>query len=838
MRLHFVLSITLSLGTSVAPALYAQQLRINEFMASNTSTIADPDYHDYADWIELFNPGTMDINLNGYSITDNLTQPRKYVFSTDLIVPAQSYLLVWADDRSVNNHTNFKLSASGEKIGLYDRNGTIIDTLSFGAQLSDISFGRLPDGNSTWHSFSPASPGGPNQAAHIWNGLAPPVLSQASGFFQNPVTLTISHADPDASLYYTLDGSTPSTGAMRYTAPIRIDSTIAVRVRAFKNGHTPSQVLTASYFIQETTTLPVISLVTDPENFFSDTSGIYVEGTNGIIANCSTGPRNWNQDWERPVMLEMFEGDRRSAFLLPAGVKIFGGCARLYPQKSLAFFFRSVYGEGRLNYRLFPSQPIASYNNFVLRSSGQDWWRTMFRDAMAQTVMVQGMNLDLQAYRPSVLFINGRYWGIHNVREKLNEHYVASHHPVDPDNIDLIEFSKGIFSNNGDLVAYNALISFLNTHNLAAQANFDSVAALVDIDNFTNYTIAQIYAANGDWPGANVKLWRERSSTGKWRWMVYDLDFTFGGNSQGQYNTNTLAQATATNGPSWPNPPWSTLMLRKLLENSGFRNEFIQRYAVHLSTTFAKEKVIRVIDSLAAGIASEIPRHKSRWPQSLSIGTPTWAGNIQIMKDFAALRAAASMSHFVSKFSLTGTYTLIVRKRFPEHGKVFMHDVEITRTDSSHVFFRNIPLRIRAEAQPGYRFMRWQGAITSTNPDTTVIISNDGVLSAMFEPDVVSVREGSIPNESFQLLENYPNPFNPVTTIRYSLPYETAVRLVIYSVMGEEVRELTTGLHERGDYEAVWDGRDNSGATVSSGVYLYRLQAGGFTKTRRMLLMK
>ncbi|MBI5475011.1 MAG: CotH kinase family protein [Ignavibacteriae bacterium] len=824
-------------------AAHAQTLFINEFMAANSSTIIDPEYHEYADWIELYNGGTTSVNLNGFSITDNLSQPQKYRFTSDVFVPPHGYVIIWADDRGVNNHTNFKLSASGESIGLFSASGSVIDSLSFGPQLTDISYGRCPDGATSWYRLSPASPGAANLPSQIWDKLDPPLLSQRSGFHSTPLSLSVTHPVSGVVLRYTIDGHTPTASSTLYTGPIRIDTTTALRVVAFKEGLLPSNVVTATYFIQDPTQLPVLSLVTDPENFFSDTSGIYIIGTHGIIANCSTAPRNWNQDWERPVELELIEADRQSGFRVACGVKIFGGCARLYPEKSLAFYFRDVYGFGRLHYPLFSDQEFTEYNNFVLRSSGQDWWRTMFRDGMVQTLIKQGMELDVQDYRPSVLFINGQYWGIHNVREKLNEHYVEQHHGVDPENIDLVELSKGVFANKGDLVAYNHLIAFLTNNSPAIQSNYDSVRVLVDINNFIDYTIAEIYAANGDWPGANVKLWRERTATGKWRWMVYDLDFTFGGNSQGQYNTNTLAQATAANGPSWPNPPWATLILRKLLENPGFKSEFIQRFAVHVNTTFYKERVLFVIDSLAAGIASEIPRHKLRWPQSLSIGTPTWAGNIQIVKDFATQRPLAAMGHFSSAFSLGGASTLVMRRRFPDQGKIYTHDIEASRIDSPYVFFKNVPLRIRAVAEPGFRFVRWQGAITSTAAETTIVLNSDGVLSAFFEPVPLSVEEASRAENAFQLVENYPNPFNASTVVSFRLPMASDVRIAVYDMLGREVALLATGRKNSGLHKVTWQANDRA-----SGVYLCRMDARplndaaagqrGFVRTMKMILMK
>jgi hypothetical protein len=813
-------------------AAVSQTLFINECMAANSTTIADPDYHEYADWIEVYNAGDSTANLKGYSITDLLSQPQKYRFVADMIVPPHSWVIIWADDRNTGNHTNFKLSASGEVIGLFDAAGTIVDTLSFGAQTSDVSYGCFPDGSSNWFRFSPASPGTMNLDSQIFDKLDLPVLSHQSGFYSAPLTITITHPAVDAVLHYTTDGHTPTATSPVYVSPLRLDSTTALRVRAYRQGSLPGNAVTATYLIAEQTALPVFSLVTDPENLFSDTSGIYVAGTRGIIANCSTAPRNWNQDWERPVELEMFDANRLSAFTVSTGVKIYGGCARLYPEKSLAFYFRNVYGFGKLHYRLFPDLPITEYNNFVLRSSGQDWWRTMFRDGMVQTLIEQGMHVDYQDYRPSILFINGQYWGIHNIREKLNEHYVESHFGINPDSVDLVEISKGITANNGDPVAYNAMINFLSANNLSVTGNYDYMTSIVDIDEYIDYTIAEIYAANGDWPGANMKLWRERKPTGKWRWMIYDLDFTFGGNTEGQYNTNTLAQATATNGPSWPNPPWSTLMLRKLLENGGFKNEFIQRFAVHLNTTFEKDHVIAVIDSLAQGIASEIPRHKFRWPQSLSIGT-TWAGNVQILRDFAAARPAAAIGHFLAKFSLTGTYSIVIGRNESGRGKVFTHSMEVRNNGATHTFFKDIPLKIKAVPMPGFRFARWEGAATSTAAETTIVLNSNSTLTAIFEPASVSLSERPSGVTQYTLLQNFPNPFNPSTRIVYGLAGNVHVKLTVMNMLGQEVATLVNGNQNAGYHEVEFDARG-----LSSGPYFYRIRAGAFVETRRLLLIR
>lgn len=716
----------------ISNSAMAQGLLINELMASNSKTILDKDFKSYSDWIEIFNSGSSSVNLKDYFITDDLTKPQKYKIPTDLIVPANGYALVWADDAGSANHANFKLSASGESLGLFDPSVQLIDSVTFGEQQSDVSFGRIPNGSANWYKLAPATPGSVNVETGILNLLTPPTISINSGFYSSSLNVSASHTQAGVTIRYTVDGSTPIETSTVYQFPIRVDSTTVLRFRAFKNGFTSSLVESRTYFINEKSDLPVFSLVTDPSNFFSDVTGIYVAGKNGVTSHCSTGPRNWNQDWERPVNLEFFEADKSLAFKINAGVKIYGGCTRLYAQKSLAFYMRPEYGDDKLHYRLFDDEPISEFNNFILRSSGQDWWRTMFRDGMVHTLVEQGMKIDYSNYRPSILFINGKYWGIHNIREKMNEHYTFYHQGADKDNIDFIEISKEGRATNGDAIAYNDMMNFFSTKDMTNPANYEYIKSIVDIDEYMDYQITEIYGANGDWPGSNMKLWRERKSGSKWRWLLYDTDFTFGGNSNGMYNSNTLELATATNGSSWPNPPWSTLMLRKLLENAEFKNEFIQRFAAHMNTTFETNHVLAVIDSMAKDIASEIPRHKLRWPQSISYGTG-WQSQIDIMKTFAVNRPSNMRAHIYAKFGISTSNSLVISRNNPAWGKVLVYSVEIKKNGSTNLFFKGIPIRIKALALPGYRFVRWEGVSSSASPEISIVLDKNTSLTAVFE---------------------------------------------------------------------------------------------------------
>lgn len=734
----YLLLLSFLLSLFVQEKSISQSLYINEIMASNSAAIADPDYHAYSDWFELYNDNNFPVNLKNYSVTDDFSKPQKFFFKTDVIVPPQGYLVIWCDGKDSALHTNFKLSASGQQVCLFNPLGEVVDSISFSAQLTDISLGRFPNGTSEWFKFSPSSPGSQNLSSSIFNKLGEPTVSHQSGFYTFPITLSITPPDFNSVIYYTTDGTAPTKKSSIFTGSIQIDSTSVLRIRSFKDGFLPSNILTFSYFINEQTELPVFSIVTDPVNFFSDSIGIYVAGTNGITALCSDGPKNWNQDWERPIELEFFEKDRSLAFKTSAGVKIYGGCSRIYPMKSLAFYFRPEYGMGTLHYRMFPNLLINDFENIVLRSGAQDWWRTMCREEIAQSLIEQGMQVDHQAYRPSILFINGQYWGIHNVREKLDDNYLAAHFGVNKDSVDLIQISKAGSANYGDIIAYNEMMTFFANYNIAATTNYEHVKSIVDIDEYIDYQIAEIFSANGDWPGSNMKLWRERSPKGKWRWMIYDLDFTFGGNANGQYFSNTLALATATDGSSWPNPPWATLILRKLLENTEFRNEFVQRFAVHMNTTYEPAHVISVIDSLSGVIAAEIPRHKQRWEKSITMGKD-WLVNVQVMRDFAVNRPDTMRKFISAKFGLAGTCKIKIGRNNAEWGKIFTHEVEVKNNDSQNVFFKNIPLKVRAFALPSYRFVKWEGVSDSTSPVITILPQSDSYLTAVFEPVELNV---------------------------------------------------------------------------------------------------
>ena len=269
----------------------------------------------------------------------------------------------------------------------------------------------------------------------------------------------------------------------------------------------------------------------------------------------------------------------------------------------------------------------------------------MLRDGF-MTSLFNNIDIDIQGYRPMLVYLNGQFWGLYNLREKVNEHFIASHHAVDPDEIDLIESQT---ANEGSIDNYEELINFVNQSDMTNSLVFDSLSRWIDIDNHINYNIAQIFIDNRDWPGNNVKYWRPQSNNGRWRWILYDTDFGFGVPWNGLgYNFNTLEFALEDNGPEWPNPPWSTFLFRKLLQNDTYKKKFINHFSDHLNTIFKSEKMVSKLDSMAENIENTIPLQRERWPGS----AVNWDNQIDIMRTFALLRPQYIRQYLESYFDL------------------------------------------------------------------------------------------------------------------------------------------------------------------------------------------
>jgi len=599
-------------------------------------------------------------------------------------------------------HASFKVSRSSETLYLSNGSG-FVDSMAVPALAADESFGLLPDGSSNGGIFVQPTPAAANMGPQ-YTGRAPDIsASPAGGFFVTAPRVYLQ-ADSGFTIRYTLDGSTPDENATLYETPFRLQNTTVLRARAFGPGYVPGDVFSATYFINENHDLPVISLATDPANLFDEQTGIYMHGPDAQPSVPYFGANFW-KDIEVPVALEMFEKDGSPVWNAPAGIKIMGGWSRAHPQKSLAVFFRSAYGAGDLDYPLFGAKGVDRFEAFVLRNGGNDWESTLLRDPLMHSLAAR-MDIDHLAYRPVLLYINGEYWGIHNLREKANEHYFAGHYNVDPDSIDLLENDKFVIHGSAD--AYRAMLGYLRNTDMTREEAFPPLAEMMDVDSYIDYTLLQLFGANTDWPGNNIKYWRPQAPDGRFRWLLFDTDFSFGLYNGSAYDKNMMDFALQENGPNWPNPAWSTELFRLITQNPQFRRRFANRAVLHLNRSLGGPHVLAMLDSLQNKIAPEIGRHHQRWNRDMG----GWQWGISVMREFAEYRSAYLLAHIMLEFNLTSGPMLNVLAP-AQGGRVFMEGIEISGSDFKAPFFNEQDVELQALPDPGYTFSGWEGHSSS-----------------------------------------------------------------------------------------------------------------------------
>lgn len=680
------------------------QVVINEICPANGDINYDTRFYNFSGWIELYNAGSSSVNVSGFHLSDKTTTPGKWKIPSGTSIAAKGFLLVWCDEMNTGLHTNFSLDADGEDVILSNASLQELNRITFPEQFINIAYGRTTDGGSVLGYLVTPSPNKKNITATATQRSGNPNVSLKSGRYSNAQIVTLSHGSANAAIRYTTDGSEPDAESPAYKDPISVNSSMTLKAKAFLDGFLPSKTEVKTYIISPRNfTLPVLSLSTAPAYLSDNTIGIYVNGTNGIKGNCTEEPRNWNQDWDRHAVLEIFDLNGEKRFDQNIDIRIGGACSRNNAQKSLVIKARDKYGKNTIDEPLFSSKPISSYGGFILRNSGNDFYSTMFRDAFMQTLPRGQMDIDYLAYEPSVFYLNGQYWGIQNMREKVDADYFKSNYGIDEDDIDIGEFNVAIW---GSTDSYNNYLSALQSMDRTSDEAFTLIDNTIDVQEYINYAVAEIYYCNTDWPGNNVKYWRQRSTNGKWRWVMWDMDFGFALYEGSSYASHpTLNFATDPNGPQWPNPPWSTQHLRLLLDNPTFRNKFIQTMNTAMATTFRPDRVIGVIDQFADRIRPEMPYHTARWDLSVD----TWNAEVQRLRTFAAQRNAFMYNHVADFFDLeNGTVNFSISSGPTEGGGFVLNGVANMKPLTDGKYFRGLPYSVKASPAPGFRFKSWE----------------------------------------------------------------------------------------------------------------------------------
>jgi len=539
-----------------------------------------------------------------------------------------------------------------------------------------------------------------------------------------------------------------------------------LKVRAFKNGAIPSPIITKTYFVtpqgSARYTLPVVSLSITESKFFEYNDGIFVAGkdfddwraanptVDADFSSVNENEENANyyrisDNEEQKGHLSYFVGGQE-VLNQDIGIEVNGGNSRNFQSKALRLIARSEYGNDKMSYPFFANENYNSYKRLLLRNSGQDFRSTMFRDGLFHT-LVEKLNTETKSYQPTIVFLNGEYWGILNMRERYDKQFFNQKYNIADGELDYLK--NDLTPVEGDGNHYAAMETYLQNNSLLNTANYNYIKTQLDPENMRDYYISNIYAQSTDWPGWNTIFWRKKTAAyepnapfgqdGRWRTGINDMDDTLGEYPEGS-NHNTLAFATATGGPDYPNPEWSTLILRRLLENNEFKLNFINRFADLLNTYFLPSRVNAMIDIFKNKINPEIAEHQARWKPFYDV--ETWNDySIQSIRDFANTRPNNQRAHIRGKFGISGDINATLNVDDVAHGFIKMNTVEINSSTPgvaanpypwTGIYFKNIPVTMKAIALPGFVFSHWSGASTSTSAEITLTTAADFSVTAHF----------------------------------------------------------------------------------------------------------
>lgn len=673
------ISFVFLLSIALVVQVEAQDLQINEFVASNSSGLIDPDNGEFVDWIELYNSTGSAISLDGYSLTDEL-DTNQWPFPVGTTIAAHSYLLIYADKEDTGLHSNFKLSSKGENIYLYDGSNTIIDSIIYPEQVSDKAYGRKSDG--VWVYMENPTPGSVNDETIISAGLVDlPVMQPVSGIYALPQSVTLT-AEAGNTIRYTIDGTDPTHTSSVYSSSFVISSSATVKAISIQPDNVSSGITAKTYLINVSHNLPVISLT-------------------AVNYNENGGEHN-KLTIDGKVYIEFIETDGTMAISQYADFAASGNSSESLPQLNGKLYSKEKYGEKYFNYKMYPNKKISKFRSFLLRNASQDFPTGHIRDALISRIISDGHLIDMpfEAYRPAVLYVNSKYEGIINIREDDDKYYAQANYGQDLSDYqkERLEFIYPLFD-----------ITDPDTHEAYAQAiNLRQM--------YFHQSLLAGFCGQGE---DGARIWRDSVKLTQFQYHLHDYDQAF---------------AVGSASVVLYDPSVFTSIIRF---NNSEKAEMLQFYAAQLNLFYDTGRTVPIYQQVMAEIRSEIPAHAEKNQEYVAdfshifTSAAQWESNIAVILDYMKKRPQAMWNKVIAEHNLE-TIDLTHEVNDLSMGHIAVHGIQSTETIETGHYFSGLPMRLNAVPKPGYVFDHWEGAANSTDDAITLTLANDAYIKAVF----------------------------------------------------------------------------------------------------------
>ncbi len=739
LSVFFVLSCLLTLSH-----LAKAQVIINEYSAANRNTISNNG--SYPDWIELYNAGATAVDLSGYHLSDRENNPDKWAFPAGANLPAGNHMIVFADGKDEYSggayHTNFKLTQTtgNDQVVLADPQGNILEVHYFNPpNLTDNSYGRTSDGSPDWGVFTTPTPNAPNNNNSYHHYSAKPQMSPQAGFYSGSVTVSMSTDEPNAEIRYTTDGSDPNSNSTLYTGPITLTETTVLRARSFSSdgnvlaGH----IETNTYFVNSEHSIYVISIA----------------GNN--IMNLMNG--SWNA--EPTGSFELFDPEGNFLEEAVGEYNKHGNDSWAYGQRGIDYITRDQFGyNNAIHQQIFDITERDKFQRLILKAAANDNYPfeqggAHIRDAYVHELSQRAnLELDERSYEPCVLYVNGQYWGIYEIREKVDDpDFTKYYYDQGRKWIDFIKTWGNTWEEYGSWDDWYDLYDFILANDMSVPENYDYVKSQLNVTSLVDYMIINTHVVCKDWLVWNTAWWRGRKPSGqarRWRYTLWDMDATFGHyiNYTGIPDPSPYADPCYNEPQLVDDPEGHTEMLQALLENEDFHDLYVNRYADMLNTYFTCDSMISILDELLARIEPEMPRHIQRWGGNMN----EWQQNVQDLKDFIYTRCTVINEGISDCYEVEGPYSLTVSiSPSDSPNKVQVNTITPEEYPFAGNYFAGVNLHFTALPAQDWLFDHWEVANNAFSPDEfseaiSLAFETGDTIVAYFEPDIPCLLPGNL----------------------------------------------------------------------------------------------